>query len=241
MKEFHSVSDTAWAESVFWGTMPFAVIPYRYGIEVERMDWDQVKRGLDAARKAGVRPEPGPIPDHVYAYTASIRKRLEGRGITLLGYVKSIVSGRANFRCDNGHQWRTSPMDVGEGKGCPECGIGESDPAEIRKRIKAGVICLLKHPDKTGFIKIGVVYGTLEDVWQEMSWGDWEVHRYRNVEEVDLAESVFWELLGESQPYSHEPIRKDLNEAEDAFCKLIYEVREKIALIEKAKEKAMEG
>lgn len=37
LKEFHSVPDTVWAESVFWGTTPFAVIPYRHGIEVERM------------------------------------------------------------------------------------------------------------------------------------------------------------------------------------------------------------
>ena len=72
LKEFHAVPDPYWAEYVFWGTTPFADIPYRYGIEVERMDWAQVQKGLEVAKKAGVRPSQGSVPDHVYAYTASI-------------------------------------------------------------------------------------------------------------------------------------------------------------------------
>jgi len=236
LKEYHAVPDPYWAERVFWGTTPFADIPYRYGVEVERMDWKQVQIGLDAARRAGVRPGPDPLPDHVYAYTASIKKRLEGRGITLLGYVRSILSGKANFRCSNGHEWQTAPMHVGEGQGCPECGLGERDPEEIRQRIKAGVICLLKHPDKTGFVKIELGYGTLEEVCRERPWGDWEMHRYRNVEEVALAESLIWELLGKPLPHGREPIKKDLNEAEDAFRKLIYAMQEEIAFEERRKE-----
>ena len=236
LKEFHAVPDPYWAEYVFWGTTPFADIPYRYGIEVERMDWAQVQKGLEVAKKAGVRPSQGSVPDHVYAYTASIRKRLEGRGITLLGYVKSIISGKANFRCSNGHEWRTTPSLVGEGQGCPECGIGERDPEEIRQRIKAGLICLLTHPEKPGLVNIGLGYGTLEEVYRERPWGDWEMHRYRNVEEVALAESLIWELLGEPLPHDREPIKRDLSVAEDAFRKLIYAMQEKIALAEKAKE-----
>ncbi len=220
----------------FGGTTPFADVPYRYGVEVERMAWDQVQLGLDAAKKAGVLPGPDPLPDHVYAYTASIKKRLEGRGITLLGYVRSIISGKANFRCSNGHEWRTTPKHVGEGQGCPECGIGEQDPEAIRQRIKAGVICLLTHPDKPGFVRIGLGYGTLEEVCRESPWGDWEVHRNRNVEEVALAESLIWELLGELLPHGSEPIKKDLNEAEDAFRKLIYAMQEEIAFEERRKE-----
>lgn len=238
LKEFHAVPDPYWAESVFWGTTPFPDIPYRYGVEVERMGWDQIQRGLEAAKNAGVRPGPGPLPDHVYAYTASIRKRLEGRGITLLGYVKSI-SGKANFRCGNGHEWRTTPMNVGEGQGCPTCGIGERDPEEIRQRIKAGVICLLTHPDKPGFVNIGLSYGALEDVFKASPWGGWEVHRHRNVEEVALAESLIWELLGEPLPHDREPIKIDLKVAEDAFRKLIYAMREVIALEERRKEKSV--
>lgn len=236
LKEFHAVPDPYWAESVFWGTTPFADIPYRSGIEVERMGWDQVQKGLDAAKKAGVRPGPGTLPDYVYAYTASIRKRLEGRGITLLSYVRSILNGKANFRCSNGHEWRTTPGLVGEGQGCPECGIGERDPEEIRQRIKAGVICLLTHSDKPGFVNIGLGYGTLEEVCRERPWGDWEVHRYRNVEEVALAESLTWELLGKPLPHDREPIKKDLSDAEKAFRKLFYAMQEEIALGEKIKE-----
>ena len=238
LKEYHAVPDPYWAESVFWGTTPFDDIPYRYGVEIERMNWEQVQMGLDAAKKAGVRPDPdpNPLPDYVYAYTASIRKRLEGRGITLLGYVKSLVSGKANFRCSNGHAWRTTPMHVGEGHGCPECGIGERDPEEIRQRIKAGVICLLTHHDKPGFVNIGLSYSTREEVCRERFWGDWEVHRYRNVEEVALAESIIWELLEKPLPHNREPIKMELYEAVDAFRKLIYAMQEEIAFEERRKE-----
>ncbi len=236
LKEYHAVPDPNWAEIVFWGATGLADIPYRRGIEVEKMEWELVQKALDAAKKAGVRPGPDPLPDHVYAYTASIKKRLEGRGITLLGYVRSVISGKANFRCSNGHEWRTTPLHVGEGQGCPECGIGERDPEEIRQRIKAGVICLLTHPDQPGFVKIGLSYGTLEEVCRERPWGDWETHRYRNVEEVALAESLIWGLLGEPLPYGSEPIKKDLNEAEDAFRKLIPAMREEIAFEERRKE-----
>ena len=76
------------------------------------MEWKVVQAGLKAAKKAGVRP-PEPMPDWVYAYTASMRKRLEGRGITLIGHAKSMVSGRNNFQCSNGHVWRTIPDDAG--------------------------------------------------------------------------------------------------------------------------------
>jgi hypothetical protein len=62
------------------------------------------------------------------------------------------------------------------------------------------------------------------------------VHRYRNVEEVVLAESLIWELLGEPLPHGREPIKKDLNEAEDAFRKLIYAMQEEIAFEERRKE-----
>lgn len=238
LKESHAVSDPYWAESVFWGATPFADIPYRYGVEIERMDWDQVQKGLNAAKRAGVRPGPGPVPDHVYAYTASIRKRLVGRGISLLGYVRSITSGKANFRCSNGHEWRAKANLVGEGQGCPECGIGERDPEEIRKSINAGVICLLRHPDKPGLVNIRLGYGAPEKIFGERRWGGWEAHRYRNVEEVALAESLIWDLLGKPLPHEREPIKMDLGEAEEAFRKLIYAMRKEIAFAEKARESA---
>lgn len=194
-----------------------------------------VEAGLKAARSAGVRPGPGPLPDHVYAYTASIRRRLEGRGITLLSNVRSLI-GKADFRCINGHKWRATPRDVGEGLGCPECGLGECDPKEIRQRIKAGVVFLLTHPAKPGYVNIGLSHSTLEETVRDWPWGDWEDHHYRNVENVALAESIFWELLGESIPADREPVRKDLTEAKEAFKKMFYAMQEQIALAERAKE-----
>ena len=238
LKEFHAVPDIYWAESVFWGKTPFADIPYRYGVEVESMNWDQLQRGLDTAKKAGIRPQPSPLPDHVYANTASIRKRLESRGITLLSHVKSIASGKANFRCSNGHTWRTTPKDVGDGQGCPECGVGKSDPEEIRQRINAGVVYLLTHPDKPGFVRVGLDNAPNNVAYTERLSDGWEIHRYRNVEDVGLAESLVWELLGNPLPHDREPIPKALDEAEEAFRKLIYKMREVIALAEKAREVA---
>ncbi len=62
------------------------------------------------------------------------------------------------------------------------------------------------------------------------------MHHYKNVEEVALAESLIWELLGEPLPHDREPIKKNLNVAEDAFRKLIYAMREEIAFEERRKE-----
>jgi hypothetical protein len=102
--------------------------------------------------------------------------------------------------------------------------------------IGAGVICLLTHPDKPGFVNVGLGYGTLEEVCREQNWNEWEIHRYRNIEEVALAESLIWELLGNPLPHDREPLRMDLSAAEDAFRKLIYAVREEIAFEEKRRE-----
>jgi len=177
---------------------------------------------------------PAPLPEWVYAYTASIKRRLEGRDITLLGYVKSMRSGKSNFRCSKGHQWRTTPWLVAEGEGCPECGIGKRTPEEIRKMINAGIICLLTHPDKPGFIKIGVETAMPEDIYRASPWGEWGIHRYRNVEEVALAETLIWELLGHPLPHDREPVRIDLGIAEDAFRKLHYAIQEKFTFEERS-------
>ena len=132
------------------------------------MSWEEVQGGLEAAKKAGHRPPPKPLPDWVYAYTASTRKRLEGRGITLLGRVNSMCSGKSDFLCTNGHKWRTTPMLVANGKGCPKCGIGERTEQEIRKMVNAGTIYLMTHPDKPGLIKIRMEYANLEGTDQEI-------------------------------------------------------------------------
>ena len=235
LKTYIAVPDPNWAETVFWGATGLADIPYGRRIEIARMEWKQVQAGLKAAKKAGVQPPPE-LPDWVYAYTASVKKRLEGRGITLVGHVKSKISGRNNFQCSNGHVWRTIPNNVAEGEGCPQCGMGQRTPDEIRQAAKPGVLFLLIHPDEPGLVKIGRTYRTLEQSFAENIWGDWEVHRYQNVEEPVLAESLIWELLGHPLPNDREPISVDLHIAEQAFRDLHYRLRSEIASAEKAKE-----
>ena len=234
IKTYIAVPDTYWAENVFWGATGFADLPYRRGIEIEKMEWALVQKALDAATKAGVRP-PKPVPDWVYTYTARMKKRLEGRDIKLVGYVQSMA-GKATFQCSNGHEWRTIPDLVANGAGCPQCGIGEKDQEEIRQTIKAGYLCLLINPNKPGFIKIGLTYSTPEQGFEEITWEGWEVHRFRYVEEPALAESIIWELLGIPLPHDREPISIDLKIAEQAFRDLIYRVQQEIASAEKKKE-----
>ncbi len=234
IKTYIEVPDPYWAETVFWGATGLADIPYRRGIEIEKMDWKTVEVGLEAAKKAGVRL-PDPIPDYVYAYTARMKKRLEGRDIKLLGLVRSKF-GKANFQCSNGHEWRTIPELVAEGSGCPKCGIGERAPEEIIQKVKPGVLFLLVHPDKPGFIEIKLTLGTLEQCYENDVRDGWEVHRYRNVEEPVLAESLIWELLGIPKPIGNGPVKADLKKAEQAFRELIYRMQSEIALAEKKKE-----
>lgn len=193
-----------------------------------------IQAGLDAAKKADGSPKP--LPDWVYAYTAWMNKRLEGRDITLVGYVRSMVSGKATFRCNNGHVWRTRCTCVAEGEGCPQCGIGDRKPEEIWQAAKLGYLCLLIHPEKPGFIKIGLTYNTLEQCYERNVWEDWEVHRYRFVEDPVLAERLMWRLLGQPPLNDREPIKIDLGVAEQAFRDLIYQMYCETALAEKKKD-----
>ncbi|MCB9800470.1 MAG: GIY-YIG nuclease family protein [Candidatus Omnitrophica bacterium] len=233
LKTYIAVPDPSWAERVFWGATPLADIPFRQGIEVEKMEWEWVQAGLVAAKKAGVRPPLKPLPDWVYAYTKWMNKRLEGRDITLVGHVKSMVSGNATFQCSNGHEWRTRAAYIADGEGCPECGVGDRNLEEIWQAAKLGYLCLLINHDKPGVIKIGLTYHSLEQ-WNEGNiWEDWEVHRYRFVEGPVLAETLIWKLLDLPLPNDREPSKIDLNVAEQAFRDLIPEMHREIALAEK--------
>ena len=219
IKTYIAVADPYWAEKAFWSATPLADIPFRGGIEVEKMEWEWVQAGLDAASKAGVR-SPKPLPAWVGKYTAWMNKRLAGRGINLIGHVRSKY-GKSNFQCSNGHEWRTVPNYVAEGEGCPHCGIGKKDLEEIRQAIGTGLLCLLIHPDKPGIIRIGMTCRTVKQCYEENVWDDWEIHRYRNVEVPAFAESLIWELLGHPLPHDREPIKLDLSIAEQAFRDLI--------------------
>jgi hypothetical protein len=169
-----------------------------------------------------------------------MKKRLEGREITLLGYVKSKAAGKANFRCNDGHEWRTRPIFVAEGEGCPTCGTGERSPEEMRRIANSAYLYLLTHPDKPGFIKITPVHNTQGQRLEDNE--GWIMHRYRDVEEEPvLAKSLIWELLGVPKPVDGEEIEIDINAAEEAFRNLIYRVRHEIALAEKNREKQFQS
>ena len=228
LKEYFTVPDPYWAETVFWGATGLADIPGRGGIEVGRMEWGVVQAGLAAAKKAGIRPIT-PLPSYVYAYTAWMNKRLKGRDISLVGHVTSR-SGKATFQCSNGHEWRTRSTYVGEGEGCPQCGVGVREPEEIWRAAKLGYLCLLTHPDKPGFIKVGLTYKTLEQCYEENVWGDWGIHRHRFVEDPTLAEKLIWQLLDHPPLSDNEPIEMDLSVAEQAFRNLIPTMHREIAL-----------
>jgi len=231
IQTYIAVSDLYWAERAFWGTTPLAEMPFIGGIEVQRMERQWILKGLEAAKNAGVRPLPSrdTPPDYVFAYTAWMKKRLEGREIALLGLVTSR-SGKASFRCCNGHEWRTRSTYVAEGMGCPQCGVGERSPEEIWQEAKLGYLCLLTRPDMPGVVKVEVTYGKLENVWE-----NWEIHRYRFVEDPVLAETLIWELLGVPLPHDREPIRMDLSRAEQAFRELIYRMHREVAMVEMTK------
>lgn len=236
LKTYISVPDTNRAESAFWGATHLADIPYLGGVEVQKMEWKTVEAGLKAAESAGVPPPTKLIPDYVYAYTAWMKKRLAGRGITLFGHVKSKVSGRNNFRCDDGHEWRTIPRLVADGEGCPECGLGERTPEEMWESAKSGFLFLLVHPDQPGIIKIGLSFQKQEEWDSDDMRSGWTIHRHRYVEEPLLAEFLIWNLLEYPLPHNREPFRIDLDLAERAIRKLHDREVEEIALVERAKE-----
>jgi hypothetical protein len=234
LKTFIDVPDPYWAEVVFWGATGWSNIPYQRGIEVVELSWESVQAGLKAATNAGIRPQKN-VPDHVLAYTSWMNKRLEGRGISLLGHVRSKF-GRSDFRCSNGHQWRTVPNAVAEGEGCPKCGIGKADPARVRRASRAAILLLLVNPDDPSLVKILLTYSELNELRSEDVSPGWHVHRYRRVEEPDMAEALIWELLGCPSPPADRTINIDLRMAEQAFREVIYRMRGQIALRERAKQ-----
>ncbi len=222
------VEDIYWAESVFWGATGLADIPYLYGVEVQRMSWTLVQAGLEAAKAAGSRP-PAKVPDHVYALATWMKRRLRGRGIALDGHIRSKY-GKANFVCRSGHIWRTTPVHVAEGQGCPHCGVGTADPEDVRRAIGAGTLVLLVHPEQPGLIRLGLTQSSLHEGDGER-WEGWEVHRYRSVEDCSLAEALFWETLGIPVPDSRDGVEIDLKRAEQAIRELIPRMEEVFALI----------
>jgi len=118
LKTHIAVPDPYWAERAFWGATHFPDIPYRGGVEVEKMEWQVVQKGLDAAMKAGVRP--GPLQKKPVRNSEWMQKQLEGTGITMIGRYAGLIGG-TEFQCEKGHIFKESAGVVANRKSCPCC------------------------------------------------------------------------------------------------------------------------
>jgi hypothetical protein len=135
IKTVITVPDVYWAERAFWGTTPFPDIAYRYGVEIEHMDWDEVQKGLEAAKVAGLRP---PVPSRKVRDAAWLQRELEGCGITMLDRYRGLVTGIA-FQCENGHVFKESPGLVVNKRSCPCCAdwnVASGPRAGIRESLR---------------------------------------------------------------------------------------------------------
>jgi hypothetical protein len=119
LNTYIAVPDPYWAEKAFWGATPFPDIPFRGGIEVERMKWELVQKGLEAAKKAGMRPPPqlgkNPVRNGEW-----MLKQLEGSGISMVGRYHGLITGM-EFQCSKGHVFKESAGVVANRKSCPCC------------------------------------------------------------------------------------------------------------------------
>jgi hypothetical protein len=126
LKTYIAVPDPYLAEKVFWGATWVSDIPFRGGVEIFKMDWKTVQTGLDAAKKAGVRP-PRQNPPARSRHHELTLAQLEGTGITIVGRYRGIVRG-TDFRCERGHEFTESAGVVANRKACPLCGPDYRSP-----------------------------------------------------------------------------------------------------------------
>jgi len=122
LKEYIHVSDTVWAEAVFWDTTGL----HRFeGKEVTGMQWDFVMMCLDEAKNAGIRPESKQLSKPVRNKEWMINE-LVGTGITMIGHYRGLVTG-VEFECEKGHKFKESPGVVSNRKTCPYCDLEEAN------------------------------------------------------------------------------------------------------------------
>lgn len=134
LKTYIAVPDPYWAERAFWVATPFSLIPGLRGIEVLRMEWQLVQRGLDAAKTAGVRPQPQRTPMRNREW---MLRQLEGSGIAMIGRYRGLVTG-VEFQCEKGHVFKDSPGLVANKKSCPCC-VDWNYPWGFRRGIRASL------------------------------------------------------------------------------------------------------
>jgi len=97
------------------------------------MEWEWVQAGLDAAKKAGVRPPPIPRTTPVRNREWMI-KQLEGTEITMTGHYRGLLAG-VEFQCSKGHIFKKLAKVVADGsKSCPSCNLERKEHVEIAFR-----------------------------------------------------------------------------------------------------------
>lgn len=118
LKTYIPVEDTYWAERAFWRATHFPDIPYRRGVEIEKMEWSLVQKGLDAARSAGGRP--GPLRKPSTRNSDWMQEQLQGTGITMVSRYAGLIR-HMEFQCEKGHRFKESAGAVANRKTCPCC------------------------------------------------------------------------------------------------------------------------
>jgi hypothetical protein len=136
LKTYIAVPDPYWAEACFWGATGLADMRGGVTIEVYKMEWKWVQAGLDAAKKAGMRPKPRPRLTPVRNREWMINQ-LEATGITMIGRYRGLVTG-VEFQCENGHVFKQSPGVVANRKSCPCC-VDWNWPSGPRKGLRASL------------------------------------------------------------------------------------------------------
>jgi hypothetical protein len=166
--------------------------------------------------------------DYVYAFTLWMKKRLRGRDISLLGFVTS-KGGKSNFKCSNGHTWRTWSQKVGEGDGCPQCNVGQRSAEQIWQDANLGYVYMLIHQEKLGLIKIFVTSKNQDELNDfDIGFG-WKIRRFRSAEDQVLAKKVIAVLLGIPLSAIGTEIECKLEIADDAMRKFIYSMHTEAA------------
>ena len=117
--EVIEVPDPVNAETVFWRTACWHPFRGRPKVEVVQMSDEELQKGLDAARKAGVRPprqkRKTPVKNREW-----MNKQFEGTSLKMIGHYRGLVT-KVEFECSHGHVFKASPGLVVNEKYCPFC------------------------------------------------------------------------------------------------------------------------
>ena len=116
--EVLEVPDPVHAETAFWSAAYWHPFRGKPKFEVVRMSDEALKKGLHAARKAGIRP-PKSSKKRV-RNRAGMIEQLVGTSLSMIGDYRGLVR-KVEFECSNGHKFTASPGLVANMRYCPFC------------------------------------------------------------------------------------------------------------------------